>query len=233
MLKQLISDLIEQLQVRFKPNLQSIILTGSYSRGDQTNESDIDIFCFFNSLTTRELEDIGHIEKSISASYGVKELDLQCLTVNEYKQYGFQYFVSPLLYFEGQLLYGESIVREPHTGELIEFAERVLTDAIMSLRHYITVREPNEKLADGRLKRWVLKPICIAHRIGRYLDCRYYPLNYKDLLNSIESLSDKRIVSWLLESATLKQDLYNDTSSVLSEISKSTQELLIKIRNHQ
>jgi len=103
----------------------------------------------------------------------------------------------------------------------------------MSLRHYITVKEPKEKLADGRLKRWVLKPICIAQRIEKYLDSRYYPLNNKDLLNSVESLRDKQIVSWMLDSARLRHDLNNDSGNVLTEISRSTQDLFIKIRKHK
>jgi predicted nucleotidyltransferase len=230
MIEELIPELIKQIKHDFLSNIHSIYLTGSYSRGDETKQSDIDVYCFFDSLSAQDLAEVGHIVRGVSTLYGVTELNLQCITVDEYSQYGFQYFISPLLYFEGKLLYGAPMMKEPQTGELIQFAERILADATMNARHYMTVREPKEKLADGRLKRWVLKSICIALRIGNYLEHRYFPLSYIDLMNNVQSPRDKQIVSWTLEPAILKQDLYNDSDHVLSAISSSAQSLLARIK---
>jgi predicted nucleotidyltransferase len=228
--EKLIPELIKQIIHGFGSNIHSIYLTGSYARGDETNQSDIDVYCFFASLSAQDLAKVGHIVKGISAMYGVAELNLQCLTVDEYSQYGFQYFVSPLFYFEGKLVYGALLVQEPQLGELVQFAERILADAMMSARHYMTVRESKEKLADGRLKRWVLKSICIALRIENYLGHRFFPLSYTELMDHVQSPEDKQVVSWTLDPAILKQDLYSDSDHVLSAISSSAQGLLARIR---
>jgi predicted nucleotidyltransferase len=201
---------------KFGSNIRSITLCGSYVRGDNTKDSDMDIYCLFENLSSRELVLIGNIVGRLPKLYSKFELNLQCMTVDEYTSQGFgRAFVTPIKYFESKVLYGEDFGTKPSLKEFIPLFENIISEVIMSIRHYIIAEETIENLVDGRLKRWVLKPLCVALRIERYIIAENYPLNYKELLYLSSGLPQTKAVEWILNNDKFTQDISLAPTDVL------------------
>ncbi|KKO51596.1 nucleotidyltransferase family protein [Paenibacillus sp. DMB20] len=212
----LISQFVKQMTETFGDNIKSIVLCGSYVRGDNTEDSDMDIYCLFENLTSWELITTGEIVGKLPSLYNKFELNLQCMTVDEYTRQGFgRAFVTPIKYFESKVMYGEDFGTKPSKGEFIPLFENIISEVIMSIRHYITAQEPVENLVDGRLKRWVLKPLCVALRIERYIIIQNYPRNFKELLNLSLGLPQTKAVEWVLDKEKFNQDITLAPTDVL------------------
>jgi glutaredoxin-related protein len=169
-------------------NLISVFLTGSFARGEATENSDLDIWCIFNKLDTDILTEIGNISRNLPVNYNKLELNSQCLTINEFQSGYFSKFLAyPIIYMEGILLFGDDITKRPIQDEEVEKVyKEFLSEILLSIRHYISVNEPAEKLVHQKIKTWVLKPLMFALRLERYLHNRQYPLTINDLLSAYD-----------------------------------------------
>lgn len=229
----LIRQFSKEMQTEFGSNLRSIILCGSYVRGDNTENSDMDVYCFFECLTATDLLVVGDIVKKMPVLYKNFELNTQCMTVEEFQHQGFgRAFVAPIRYFESKVVYGEDLGTKPSRIDFIEFFQNVITDTVMSIRHYMTPLETAERLADGRLKRWVLKPLCVALRAERYIITGTYPRNYTELFEQSSGLPQAKAVKWLTDKNLLDADISNSSQNVLvtllniaTEVSKRVSDL--------
>ena len=169
-------------------NLISVFLTGSFARGEATENSDLDIWCIFNKLDTDILAEIGNISRNLPVNYNKLELNSQCLTINEFQSGYFSKFLAyPIIYMEGILLFGDDITKRPIQDEEVEKVyKEFLSEILLSIRHYISVNEPAEKLVHQKIKTWVLKPLMFALRLERYLHNKQYPLTINDLLSAFD-----------------------------------------------
>jgi len=215
----LISFFMKKMVERFSDNIKSIVLCGSYARGDQTEDSDMDMYCFFEKLCPNDLIEIGRIVKDLPVLHNKFELNVQCMTVDEYTRQGFgRAFVTPIKYFESVVLFGEDFGTKPSREDFYPLVENIVSEAIMSIRHYITAQEPVEKLSDGRLKRWVLKPLCVAMRIERYIFTGNYPRNFKELLEMSAGLPQAKAVEWMIRPELFAQNVSAAPTEVLSSL---------------
>jgi len=212
----LIHQFSEEMQTVFGKNLKSIVLSGSYVRGDNNTDSDMDVYCFFERLTADDLFLVGNIVKKMPVLYRSFELNTQCMTVEELQHQGFgRAFVSPIKYFESRVIYGEDLGTKPSRKDFIEFFQNVISDTVMSIRHYMTPLETVERLSDGRLKRWVLKPLCVALRAERYIFTGIYPRNHTELLEQSSGLPQAKAVQWSIDKFKLNRDVADSSKEVL------------------
>ncbi|MFD1675242.1 nucleotidyltransferase domain-containing protein [Alicyclobacillus fodiniaquatilis] len=214
-----IEQFVHEMKETFEQNLKSITLCGSYVRGDNTEDSDMDVYCLFECLTAEDLFAVGGIIQKLPSLYAKFELNTQCLTVDEYLHQGFaRAFVSPISYFESRVIYGEDFRIRPSREDFISFFESVISETIMSIRHYMTSLESMESLMDGRLKRWVLKPLCVALRAERYIMTGNYPRNYTELLGQSAGLSQTKAIEWILDKTQLHRDIAESPQNVLATL---------------
>ena len=165
-------------------NLISIFLTGSFARGEATENSDLDVWCIFNEFNTNILIKIGDISRNLPINYDKLEINSQCMTIKEFNSNFFSKYLSyPIIYFEGVLLFGDDIAKKHMQDIDVENTYKgFLAEILLSIRHYISVNEPIEKLTHHKIKTWVLKPLMFALRLERYLYKKEYPLKIDDLL---------------------------------------------------
>jgi len=60
----------------FGSDLNAVVLTGSYAKGDYYSESDIDLWGIFSSLQINDLKKIAEIMKNYA---GNPEINIQCI----------------------------------------------------------------------------------------------------------------------------------------------------------
>jgi len=168
----------QQLEMVIKDNLKAVVLVGSFARGDQTNQSDIDLFVLVNKIDTGLLETIGEINRAIDSP---NEINPAIVTLAEYKK-------TPDLFdfhkvdLDGVLIYGELPTGVSPKNTVLDLAKTIAQEVLMSSRHYIAVAEPEEKFKSGKLYTWNLKPLSFALRYYHHYMNSVYLKSYKDLV---------------------------------------------------
>jgi predicted nucleotidyltransferase len=186
--KKILNIFVNNIQNIANGNLICVFITGSFARGEATEKSDLDVWCVFNDLDTDTLNKIGEISRNFPVNYNDLELNSQCLTLEEFNSGYFSKFLAyPIIYLEGILLFGEDITTKPLKNKEIEkIMKEFLVEILMSIRHYISVDEPAEKLTHQKVKTWILKPLMFVLRLERYLCRNQYPLTINDLLSAYD-----------------------------------------------
>ena len=184
--KNVLNVFVNKINEEYSENLICIFLTGSFARGEATEKSDLDVWCVFNKMDTEILTKIGNISRNLPIEYNELEVNSQCLTVSEFKSGSFSKFLAyPIVYLEGILLFGNDIATKPiEDNEVDKLFKEFIAEILMSIRHYISVNEPAEKLTYDKIRTWVLKPLMFALRLERYLHEKRYPLTIEDLLSA-------------------------------------------------
>jgi predicted nucleotidyltransferase len=229
--KNLLDIFIKQLHKIENNNLISVFLTGSFARGEATENSDLDVWCIFDKLDTDTLIKIGHIARNLPVNYSQLEVNSQCLTLDEFNSGYFSKFLAyPIIFLEGILLFGNDIATKQLKNDDIEkIYKEFLAEVLLSIRHYISVNEPIEKLTHQKIKIWVLKPLMFALRLERYLNKKQYPLTINDLASSY----DVPPISVLYFSNKEKwdNDIINSRDAILFSLHEEVEKLLIKLNN--
>jgi len=208
-------------------NLICVFLTGSYARGEATENSDLDVWCVFKNLDTDILAKTGEISRNLPINYNDLELNPQCMTLDEFKSNCFSKFLAyPIIYFEGILLFGEDIATKIiHDKELEQIYKEFLAEILLSIRHYISVNEPIEKLTYNKIKTWVLKPLMFALRLERYLHKKFYPLTINDLFSAYDF--PPIAVSYFMNKEKWENDIINCRETVLKSLHDEVNKLLM------
>jgi len=208
--RELIDLFLDRCRQAFGPRLECIILTGSYARGEQSPQSDIDLWVFINKLNVQDLEQVGAIIKQIGNR---PELNPQCTSFAEFQTAAFKnQFTHAQFYLDGKVLFGELPKPAPTQSEIASTASSIAAMVLMSARHYITVNESGESLAKGRLQKWVLKPLMWSLRYRCYSISKNYPRTLDELYAALQEPIEKFLVE------TYRKLLMNEFSSSYMKI---------------
>ncbi|MCD7947281.1 MAG: nucleotidyltransferase domain-containing protein [Oscillospiraceae bacterium] len=217
---------VKKLLEQQSENIQAVLLSGSYARGDADVSSDLDIWCLFQKINYDILTSVGKVARSLPVQYDQLELNAQCLTVAEFECGHFSNFISPpVIYLESILIYGSYAIREPSTDEIEHTYKKILAEVLLTVRHYICVEEPKENLTYRKLSAFILKPLMFALRLERYSNAGHYPLSTTDLLQACES-DYAVLVNWFLHRDLLELHVLNDHQHVLETLSSLIENLL-------
>ena len=215
-----ISSFIDSMANIQGNNIKSIILAGSYARGEATESSDVDIWCVFDKLDTTTLTSIATIINNLPIKYGQVELNTQCFSFEEFNSIFFADFLAkPIIVLEGVLLYGEEIAKNGLSNDEVVYTyKKILSQVLLSVRHYISVNEPKEKLTYRKLKAYVLKPLMFALRLERYCNTGIYPLTSKNLYDLYNDMDKSVLVIWYMSPDTLEKAIQSNHIDVLLTI---------------
>ena len=217
---------INRIQEFSENNLISIFLTGSFARGEATENSDLDVWCIFNELDTSIMTKIGDISRNLPINYDKMEINSQCMTIKEFNSGFFSKFLAyPIIYFEGVLLFGNDIAKKDVQDVDVEnIYKGFLAEILLSIRHYISVNEPVEKLTHHKIKTWVLKPLMFALRLERYLNKKEYPLKINDLLSAYDF--PPKSIQYFMNNEKWDYDIKTNKEKTLYELHEEVIKLL-------
>lgn len=214
-----LQEFISQLKNKQKENLLSMYLSGSYARGDASDNSDLDVFCVFKILDSNVLYDVGFSARNTSVAYNNFEINSQCMSIDEFNSRVFENWSEvSVRVLDSILLYGNDLCnKEVSNIEIEKIYKKYLVEVIMSIRHYISVDEPKEKLTHSKIKTYIFKPLMFALRLERYCETTEFPLSNMDLLFSYND--EKRIlVEYFMDKDKFNKDIADNHQKVLSNI---------------
>lgn len=218
---------IKLLRQKQKDNIRSVFLTGSYARGDANDSSDLDVWCIFEYVDSKVLYDVGNSAQTLPVSYNKLEVNSQCFSLNEIKSKYFSNWIEePVKILDAVLLYGEDLFeKNVSVSELKLIYKRYLVDILMSIRHYISVDEPKEKLTYHKIRTYILKPLMFPLRLERYCVLEYYPNTNSELLESYEGRLHE-VVEYFLDEEKFNKDINRNHRKVLSIMYDSVLEII-------
>lgn len=217
--EKVLREFLSLLKKELGMELVMVYLTGSYARGDATDNSDLDIFCIFNEVNQHVLEKVGYCARNTSIAYEVLEINTQSMSVDEYRSKYFEAWSEcAVTELNSVLLYGEELYHiDNFKDTLVISYKKSLADIIMGIRHYICVDEPQEKLTHRKITTYILKPLMFALRQERYCKTDIYPLTNVDLLNSYTD-ENRILVDYFLNKDKFEDDIMVNHKAVLFKI---------------
>lgn len=182
----------EACAARFGETLIAVLLEGSFARGDQREDSDIDLFVLLDTVDGSVLEEIGSIVAGIEAQ---NELNPAVVSLAELEQYP-ELFGYLRVKHDGIVLHG-ALPEIAYSGESeLDIAKRIARDVLMSSRHYLAVAEPEGNFAQGKLYDWNLKPLGFALRLFHFARTGDYIRSVRDLAAKYPALGLDPVKDW-------------------------------------
>jgi len=226
----ILNDFILSLVQKQSLNLKSVFITGSFARGDATDTSDVDLWCIFNQVDFNVLSDVGWCVQNITEQQPSLEINPQCLSVNEFESdYFANWTEKAVKVLDSVLLYGDDLIgNSVSVAEVEPIYKKYLADVLLSIRHYLSVDEPVEKLTCQKIKRYILKPLMFSLRLERWCTCGNYPRSITDLKNAYGDPVGEVII-YFMQPEVLERDLLQDHRAVLHKMHTVVSQLLFPI----
>ncbi len=79
-----IKQFADAVSKKLDVNLVSVVMVGSFARGDQTSESDVDLCILVNKINSEILREIGKLVNSISSE---NEINPAVVSLEEFRTY--------------------------------------------------------------------------------------------------------------------------------------------------
>lgn len=178
------------------PTVESVVLAGSHARGDARPDSDVDIWIILSRLDREILEKVGRI---VARMKDGPEINPQCVTICELSTPGFRKGFSPIqLHLDGVVLHGRVALPPPTREEIQQVRDELAAFVLMSVRHYITVQEPEEALR-RKLDKWLLKPLAWAIRYDVLLRTGRYVKPLSQLAGIVTDAESRRLIEALCQ----------------------------------
>ena len=141
------------------------------------------------------------------------------MTLAEFKHTHFDNWSMPcIIALDSVLLYGADLSDsniDIKKGEMIY--KKYMVEVLMSVRHYMSVDKPVEKLTHERIKMFILKPLMFALRLERFCTIGRYPLSIQDLLSMFDD-SYRVLVEYFIDKEKFEDDIKENYHEVLGKI---------------
>lgn len=174
--------------------IQAIALVGSFARGDERPESDIDLVVLVDSVDMRLLQKVSGVVTSI-----VTENEINPALVAESELIQTPHLFDWLMMkHDGLVLFGKLPQVTSCPVSELDIAKQIARDVLMSSRHYIAVAEPEEKFAGGKLWDWNQKPLAFAARFYEYHMSGNYIRSLRELSKKYPVLSRDPVAEYAL-----------------------------------
>jgi len=175
------ADRIEGL---FGARCHGVVLAGSFARDDYHATSDLDLLVLLEGLVGEDLTKVSRVVRDIPSA---NELNPAVVSVTEFARYP-DLFDFLTYKYEGIVLRGR-LPRVDCPETELDRARRFAQEVLMSVRHYVAVDEPYEKLCSGKLYTYVQKPLSYALRFYHYTVKGRYIKPYSELASLYPVLS--------------------------------------------
>ena len=216
--EKILGEFIDTLKEKQGGNLLSVYLAGSYARGDGGANSDLDVFCIFGEINAGVLSDVGFCARNNSVSYESVEINSQCMSLSEFKSDEFNAWSErSVRALDSVLLYGGDLCGVPNKDDIEAIYKKYIAEIIMSIRHYISVDEPKEKLTHGKIKAYILKPLMFALRLEIYCKKDIFPLSENELLEACGS-DKKFLAEYFYDKEKFDKDISENHKGVFAKI---------------
>lgn len=216
--EKILGEFVDMLKEKQGGNLLSVYLAGSYARGDGKTDSDLDVFCIFGEITVGVLADAGFCARNNSVSYESVEINSQCMSIAEFESNEFNAWSErSVRALDSVLLYGEDLCGVPDKGEIEAAYKKYVAEIVMSIRHYISVDEPKEKLTHSKIKAYILKPLMFALRLEIYCQKGIFPLSERELLEACDN-GKKFLAEYFYSKEKFDKDIFENHKGVFEKI---------------
>jgi hypothetical protein len=158
---------------------------GSFSRGDEEVDSDIDLFVLVKEIDFELLKTVGNIVQEIKSK---NEINPAIISETEFLNHT-ELFDLPRIQHEGIPLFGQLLDIIVPDGSELNVAKRIAAEVLMGSRHYLAVAEPVEKFAGGKLWTWILKPLSFALRYYHFHNTGYFVRKFDELAQEFPILN--------------------------------------------
>jgi hypothetical protein len=226
-IEHILNNFISSLTQTQSLNLKSVFLTGSYARGDATDASDIDLWCIFHQVDLNVLDDVGWCVQNIIEQQPSLEINPQCFSVKEFESVYFADWTEKVVkVLDSVLLYGDDLIgNNVSTADIELIYKKYLANVLLSIRHYLSVDEPVQKLTCQKIQRYILKPLMFPLRLERWCTCGSYPLSITDLKNAYSDPVSE-IIHFYMHPEVLERDLLRNHRDVLYKMHTIVSHLL-------
>lgn len=177
---------------QFGERLVAVLLEGSFAKGDNREDSDIDLFVLLSRVDRPALAHIGSIVAGIETR---NELNPAVVSVAELEAHPvlFEYL---RVKHDGIVLHGTLPEIESVAESELDIAKRIARDVLMSSRHYLAVSEPETHFAGGKLYTWNLKPLGFALRFYHFSQTGEYIRSVRELATKYPVLALDPAKDW-------------------------------------
>jgi len=170
----------------------AILLEGSFARGDDRDDSDIDLFVLVDTVDNHLLQQVGAIVSGIQTQH---ELNPAVVSITELQTHP-ELFEYLRVKHDGITLQGALPEIDTSTETELDIAKRTAQTVLMSSRHYLAVAEPAERFSGGKLRQWNLKPLGFALRLYHLAQTGEYIRSVRDLAIQYPVLSLDPVEDW-------------------------------------
>jgi predicted nucleotidyltransferase len=212
-------------------SIQTIVLFGSFARGEEKVTSDFDAYLIFDRLTLTTLVEVGKSCKDFFPRYERKVSYPMCFTMDDFYNRDFKkVFADPIKYFEAVVTYGSLPITPPSREKVAEFCNDILREAAVALRYSLLT--DRAKTSDQLSH--VVKLFAIALKLERYLTTNQYPKTSLELEKSLEGTNQSKVAQWFQSDSHFQKKFEEDKSSVVNQLFQllnQTQDDLASILN--
>jgi predicted nucleotidyltransferase len=163
-----------------------VVLTGSCARREAVVDSDLDLWVVVGDIVDETVLNAVAQVSAAARSQTKREVNAQCASTSELANRAYrQRFSSIQLHVDGRILYGAPPGPLPSREAILDEAQKLAAEVVMSARHYIVGAESESSLARGKLSRLVLKPLTWALRYMVLARDGQYPRTIEDLAGAL------------------------------------------------
>jgi hypothetical protein len=203
-------------------SIQAVVVFGSYARGEEKEDSDLDTYLIFDHLKPSILLEVGEACRGFFPLYNKEVSYPLCLTKSDfYSKYMNNGSTDPIKYFESIVTYGKLPMKAPNKEKVSEFYNKILVEAMFDLRYGFLKNNISPKCLIQ-----VVKLLVIALKLERYLTTNHYPKTVLELRHCLKDKDVEIIPIWFQNKDLFQENMVRSKENVINRIFSIVYKLL-------